>query len=100
MTVVTGLFLGGLLVLITDFWNSSREQAAIAQQVNHFFPLSGSHERGRPQILSGLIRKKNIQKKTDGAEVTAGGDTKEENGEKPQPDVIPEKARRRVRKDD
>ena len=48
MTVVTGLFLGGVLVLITDFWNSSREQAAIAQQVNHFFPLSGSHERGRP----------------------------------------------------
>ena len=45
-------------------------------------------------------KKKNIQKKTDGAEVTAGGDTKEENGEKPQPDVIPEKARRRVRKDD
>ena len=34
MTVVTGLFLGGLLVLITDFWNSSREQAAIAHQVN------------------------------------------------------------------
>jgi len=68
MTVVTGLFLGGILVLITDFWNSSREQAAIAQQ-----------------------------KKTDGAEVTAGGDTKEEE---PQPDVIPEKARRRVRKDD
>ena len=34
MTVVTGLFLGGLLVLITDFWNSSREQAAIAQQVS------------------------------------------------------------------
>ena len=32
--------------------------------------------------------------------MTAGGDTKEENGEKPQPDVIPEKARRRVRKDD
>ena len=44
----------------------------------------------------GSIRKQNIQKKTDGAE----GDTKEENGEEPQPDVIPEKARRRVRKDD
>jgi len=67
MTVVTGLFLGGLLVLITDFWNSSREQAAIAHQ-----------------------------KKTDGAD----GDAKEDNADEPQPDVIPEKARRRVRKDD
>ena len=42
MTVVTGLFLGGLLVLITDFWNSSREQAAIAQQVNYYCRYHGS----------------------------------------------------------
>ena len=93
MTVVTGLFLGGLLVLITDFWNSSREQAAIAQQVNH-----SCHYQGYTDLNAnfGSIIKQNIQKKTDGAE----GDTKEENGEEPQPDVIPEKARRRVRKDD
>ena len=93
MTVVTGLFLGGVLVLITDFWNSSREQAAIAQQVNDFCHYQG------PKNLN-VLRKQNFQKKTDGAEVTAGGDTKEENDEEPQPDVIPEKARRRVRKDD
>ena len=56
--------------------------------------LSRVHEPGchGPQIFS----KQNIQKKTDGAE----GDTKEENVGEPQPDVIPEKARRRVRKDD
>ena len=92
MTVVTGLFLGGLLVLITDFWNSSREQAAIAQQVNH----SCHYQECTNLDAFGSIRKQKIQKKTDGAE----GDTKEENGEEPQPDVIPEKARRRVRKDD
>ena len=94
MTVVTGLFLGGLLVLITDFWNSSREQAAIAQQVNQSCHYQGYTDLDAANF--GSIRKQNIQKKTDGAE----GDTKEENGEEPQPDVIPEKARRRVRKDD
>lgn len=67
MTVVTGLFLGGVLVLITDFWNASREQAAIESQ-----------------------------KKSDGDEEP---NTKNEAEGEPQPDVIPEKARRRVRKD-
>ena len=52
------------------------------------------HEPGRHKFW--FDQKTNIKKKTDGAE----GDTKEENGEEPQPDVIPEKARRRVRKDD
>ena len=57
MTVVTGLFLGGVLVLITDFWNSSREQAAIAQQVNHYYHYQGLTNVAVLKILKWLDKK-------------------------------------------